>query len=115
MGKNYPVLVVLAGYRFTGQLLELERVSEGPDSRVLSGAEEVVTPLKWKKWKEELSEHPDKVWVEFLVRGIREGFRLGCDQRKTGLVRRGGTMYEATQHRKIIGDYLEKKKDKIWC
>ncbi len=116
MGKNYPVLVVLAGYRFTGQLLELERVSEGPDSRVLPGAEEVVTPLKWKKWKEELSEHPDKVWVEFLVRGIREGFRLGCDQRKTGLVRRGGTMYEATQHRKIIGDYLEKEvaERRVW-
>ncbi len=44
----------VAGYRFTNQLVQLEKVSEGPDSRVLQGAEEVVTPLKWQSWWDEL-------------------------------------------------------------
>ncbi len=89
--------------------MELESVAEGPSSKVLSGAEKVVSPLRWRVWQEELKEHPDTEWVEFLVRGIRNGFRLGHDQRKVVLERRGGTMYEATQHSGVIGDYLEKE------
>jgi len=76
---------------------------------VLSGAEEVVSPLRWKVWQEELKEHPDTELVEFVVRGIRDGFRLGHDQSKVVLEQRGGTMYEATQHSEIIGDYLAKE------
>lgn len=110
------MLVVCAGYRFTGQLLELERVSEGPDSKVLSGAVDVVTPLKWRAWERELAEHPDREWVEFLVAGIRDGFRLGHDQRRVKLVCRRGTMYEATQHGSIISEYLEKevRERRVW-
>ncbi len=39
-----------AGYRFTGQLIELKIVSEGPKSIVLPGAEVVKTPLVWQEW-----------------------------------------------------------------
>ena len=46
-------------------------------------------------------DHPDKKWVEFLIRGVTEGFRLGHDQSKVRLERRSGTMYEATQHSSI--------------
>jgi len=37
------------GYRFTRQLRELELRSEGASSRVLQGAEEIVTPLVWQQ------------------------------------------------------------------
>ena len=60
-------------------------MSEGPNSKVLVGAEEIVTPLIWQSWQSELEEHPDKEWVEFLVRGIKNGFRLGHDQSKVVL------------------------------
>ena len=56
-----------------------------------------------------MMDHPDKEWVEFLIRGVRQGFRLGHDQSKVRLVRRSGTMYEATQHSSIIGEYLERE------
>ncbi len=105
-----------AGYRFTKQLLELEKVSEGPASRVLPGASEIVTPLCWRAWKEELADHPDRQWVEFLLRGIKTGFRVGHDQGLATLERRRGTMYEATEHSAIIGEYLERevRERRVW-
>ncbi len=96
--------------------MELENVSEGPSSSVLAGAEDVVTPLRWRVWEEELLEHPDREWVKFLVRGVKCGFRLGHDQRKVKLEQRSGTMYEATQHSTIISEYLEKevREKRVW-
>ena len=106
----------VAGYRFTEQLLELERVSEGPSSRVLPGAEEVVTPLKWQSWQHELQDHPDKEWVEYLVRGLKDGFRIGHDQTKVSMKQRRGMIFEASQHGDIIDDYLENEESerRIW-
>ena len=96
--------------------MELERASEGSNSRVLLGAEKVVTPLLWQRWEEELEEHPDREWVEFLVRGIKFGFRLGHDQSKVATEERGGSMYEASQHREIISKYLEEEvqNERVW-
>ncbi len=83
---------------------------------MLQGAEEVVTPLVWQQWEEELREHPDREWVEFLVMGVREGFRLGHDQSKVVLKERRGTMYEASHHRGVIHEYLENEVQcrRIW-
>ncbi len=115
-GQKLTVVFAFAGYCFTNQLKELERRSEGLSSRVLQGAEAVVTPLVWQQWEEELREHPDREWVEFLVTGVREGFRLGHDQSKVVLKERRGTMYEASQHREVIQEYLEKEVQgrRIW-
>ncbi len=67
------------GYCFTRQLEELDCVSDGPNSVVLPGAEVVVTPLEWQAWKEDLECHPDRAWVEWIVKGIQSGFRVGHD------------------------------------
>ncbi len=88
-----------AGYRFTGQLVELERDPKGPKSIVLPGAEVVKTPLVWQEWSHELESHPDREWVEFLVRGIREEFRVGHNQERVVLTEKRGIMYEGSQHR----------------
>ncbi len=108
--------LAFAGYCFTRQLQELERRSEGPRSRALPGAEQVVTPLMWERWQEALGDHPDGEWVEFLVTGIKEGFRLGHDQSRVVLQERRGTMYEASQHVEVIRAYLDKELEanRIW-
>ena len=82
----------------------------------MPGADIVVTPLRWQEWQRELSEHPDREWVSFLVRGICHGFRLGHDQSRVTVRERRGTMYEASQHREIISDYLkaEERAERIW-
>ena len=38
---------------------------------------EVVTPLRVGAWDRGLAGHPDRRLVEYIVRGIREGFRIG--------------------------------------
>jgi len=67
---------------FHYQLLELEETSDGADSKVMLGADVVVTLLVWQRWEEELKGHPEREWVDFLVRGIRNGFRVGHGQRR---------------------------------
>ena len=37
----------------------------------------VTTPLVVSAWEAALSTHPDRRWVESLLRGMREGFRIG--------------------------------------
>ncbi len=72
-------------------------------------AEEVANPLVWQQWESELDRHPDREWVELLIRGLKGGFRLGHDQSKVVLEEKGGFMYEASQHSDIIREYLEKE------
>ncbi len=83
---------------------------------MLQGAEEVVTPLVWQLWEEELEGHPDREWVELLVRGIKEGFRLGHEESRVVLREGSGTMYEASEHRDIISEYLEREvqSKRVW-
>jgi len=57
----------------------------------------VVTPLVWQRWKDQLKKHPDREWVDFLVR------------RRARLVKRQGAMYEQSKHREVIENYLENK------
>ena len=37
----------------------------------------VSTPLQVEAWERALTRHPDPVWVQALLRGIRYGFRIG--------------------------------------
>ena len=59
----------------------------------------VITPLVWQQWEMELEDHPNKEWVQFLVRGIQQGFRVGelrrcrgnvCSASDPGVLGRGG-------------------------
>ena len=44
----------------------------------------IFTPLKLEHWESLLASHPDKEYVNYLLRGIREGFRIGF--KKSGSV-----------------------------
>ncbi len=72
-------------------------------------AEVVETPLEWQAWKEDLESHPDRAWVEWIVKGIQSGFRVGHDQGRVVLKEKRGVMYEGSQHREIIGKYLREE------
>jgi len=65
----------------------------------------VITPLKWKAWEQAMANHPDHRFREYVVNGIREGFRVGFDygRKCTGAHR---NMRSATQNPKVVSDYL---------
>ncbi len=76
----------------------------------------MITPLVWQQWERELEDHPDKEWVQFLVRGIRQGFRVGHDQSVRELRRCSGNMCSAREQRAVIQEYLDEEVEagRVW-
>ena len=66
----------------------------------------IVTPLKLVRWQEWLEHHPDKLFVEYILRGIKEGFRLGCDTTSIRLKSCDSNMASAAEHADIVSKYL---------
>ncbi len=110
------LVLIGTGYHYKSQLLELERVSDGVKSQPLTGADSVVIPLKWQEWRRELENHPDKEWVEFLVRGIRQGFQIRHNKRSGSLDSSSKNMFNAREHEAVIQDYLEEelRTGRVW-
>ena len=79
-------------------------------------ARRVVTPLRWQAVESGLQDHPDSWWVEYLVKGIRERFKLGFSMGEKGLRASGWNMVSAGEQPQVVRDYLadEVKAQRIW-
>ena len=68
------------------------------------------------QWEQMLEGHQDRWWADYLVRGIREGFRVGFSGYLDGL--RAGTrnMVSAGEQPQVVQDYLDRevKEGRIW-
>ena len=47
--------------------------------RLPPALETVNMPLVWQQWESCLAAHPDRAYREYIVNGIRDGFRVGYD------------------------------------
>ena len=66
---------------YTQDLLELDSylpVAGQVSNKMLA---KVNTPLQVTEWERAMASHPDREFVEYLLRGIREGFRIGYNYR----------------------------------
>ena len=72
-----PHLHTRSGYRYTNDLLQLEVHSDAlvPPSPWLSSALSIATPLIWWEWESALARHPDQTFCQYLISGIKHGFR----------------------------------------
>ena len=96
-------LCCAAGYPYTDDLLALDRCrSEGTPytSRVTT-----TTPLNISAWEEMMRLHPDRRYAEYLVRGLKEGFRIGVDRRNS-LRPASRNLPSASQHPRVITEYV---------
>ena len=69
---------------------------------------DIVTPLHLEAWEAGLAAHPDWQFVECILRGLRQGFRIGFDRanlRANALV--SATSNMAIPHEDVVQDYLE--------
>ena len=66
-----------------------------------------VTPLCYDAWEAELQFHPDQSLVEYLLGGLRSGFRTGFIPSSTSLSSSTNNMLSATQHPEVVDQYLE--------
>ena len=98
-------------YRYTDQLLSLEQVGvkHELESSLPEPLGRVVTPLKVEAWKTYLTNHPDRAFVDYLLRGIRLGFRIGCKSQASQLKSSKANMVSAIQHPQVVSEYIEKE------
>ena len=66
----------------------------------------VSTPLHVGIWSQELSNHPDKIYTQYILQGIKNGFRIGFD--------RGQYIYSASgnlrvEKPEVVSDYLNRE------
>ena len=66
----------------------------------------VVTPLRWRMWDLALTGHPDTRFRDYIVRGIREGFRIGFNYSKQCESARKN-MRSARLNAAVVSDYLQ--------
>ena len=98
-------------YQYTDQLLYLEQdgVKHELESNLPEPLGRVVTLLKVEAWKTYLTNHPDRAFVDYLLRGIRLGFRIGCKSQASLLKSSKANMVSTIQHPQVVSEYTEKE------
>ena len=90
-------------YPYTEDLLALDQcVGRGPPPGALAG---VYTPLKVSAWEEVLWTHPDRRYAGYILKGLREGFRIGAS-RDRRIHPASYTLPSAYQQRRVVTEYL---------
>ena len=67
------------------------------------------TPLQWSKWASHLEQHLDRVLVDYIVRGLHEGFRVGFNESLCRCRKSTCNMLSAIQRPEIVREYLVKE------
>ena len=66
------------------------------------------SPLCWKEWDAGLRTHPDQRFRQYIVKGIRSGFRIGFDYRNTCWSKKRN-MKSAVENPQVVHNYLEEE------
>ena len=99
MHTHRPILVFQPGSGVDARQSPLSKLSET--------ANRIVTPLSGDRWAELLVEHPDRRFVDYVLRGIREGFRVGFDPGSCQLVARCNNMVSVDDHPEVVAQYIQ--------
>ena len=69
-------------------------------------AREVCTPLEVEAWRGLLRHHPDRWFAEYILRGIKSGFRIGFHGNQAELRAKMNNMVSAVEHPAVVTGYL---------
>ena len=69
----------------------------------------IVSPLKPAIWEVLLTEHPDRRFVDYLLQGLHEGFRIGCCASQQNLQSVSTNMSLAMLHPEVIQKNLQEE------
>ena len=65
---------------------------------------DIITPIRF--WISELAIHPDKDFVDWICRGITQGFRIGFSDKDVELQSARINMLSAVEHPQVVSNYL---------
>ena len=88
---------------------ELERGAEARLSVLPPETGRVCSPLKLEAWQSLLKDHPDGWFAEYIVRGIRDGFRIGFRGDRASLRAGRKNMMSAMDHPEVVESYLSEE------
>ena len=66
----------------------------------------VQTPLQVERWERALRYHPDRWFADYLIRGMREGFRIGFNRQACELKSVRRNMRSAEEFPEVVDAYL---------
>ena len=69
-----------------------------------------MTPLRADIWSKELTSHPVQLFCQYIIRGLREGFRVGFNYESSQLRAKGCNLISASEHPEVVDDYLAVEK-----
>ena len=68
-----------------------------------------VSPLQWEVWQECLAPHSDEQFIDYIVSGIRDGFRIGFNYSRYKCRTVKENMRSALEHADVVREYLAKE------
>ena len=77
--------------------------------KVSPALEGVRSPLQWEVWQEHLRSHPDRDYAEYLICGLRDGFRIGFDYQGHKSRSSRENMRSAVERPEVVRECIEKE------
>ena len=65
-------------YEYMDTLSQLDNCIP-PERNLPANLRGIITPLAWETWDVRFAQHPDQRFWQYIVSGIRDGFRIGFD------------------------------------
>ena len=90
-------------------LLALAQCRLGTPIRLPPELREVDTPLQWPRWESHLQQHPDRPLVDYIIRGLQEGFRIGFKESRCKCQKSARNILSAVQKPEVVREYLVKE------
>ncbi len=104
------VCVVKDGqYVYMAHLLAIDKnlpVRDVLETRRIPEWDHIVTPMRADEWDRLLSEHPDRRYHTYLVKGLREGFRIGFSYESSRCLGAGSNMKSALERPAVIDQFV---------
>jgi len=87
--------------------LELEKRGSQGSLTLPEPLQILSTPLCYTAWEHALQEHPDQQLVQYILRGISGGFRIGFNKQSVDLESSKSNMLSAEEHPQVVSSYIE--------
>ena len=96
-------------YIYMDDLLKLDACRPPQAITVPPRVDSINTPLHLEAWRVELKDHPDEVYVRYILSGIKDGFRIGYDYSAHTCANSGKNMQSVAAHPEPIDKYIEEE------
>ncbi len=96
-------------YGYMAHLLAIDEkrpVCHRPATRDIPDWDHIVTPMRAGEWDKLLSNHPDRSYHSYLVKGLMDGFRIGFSYESSSCTGAGSNMKSAMERPSVIDQFI---------